>query len=224
MSAPMLLNNTGCPPVCGVPVVRVLTAGLAFADIPEDHSYLALDNIRQWVLAYDMTTIPWSRNWFATFSSDGETEPDTQGLGSTGTGLPNSTYLTDSAVPTGSCIFGFQRVQVLFQYPCPYLLLCVGWENGFYGYYDEGCAGIAKMGGCGVMEIPWSVIPGYPYVWLFLQGTHSGDNEVWPDLITLVDNVYGAPSLAAGPDWNQNQTCLPPAHVNDPFGGQFVAP
>jgi hypothetical protein len=218
-----LLNVTGCPFQCGGAVVRILTAGLAFADIPSDHSYLALDNIKTWALDYDMTTIPWNRNWFATFSNETETAPDSQGLGSTGVGFPNATYLTDPAIPTGSALYGFQRVQCLFTVPANYLMLCVGWSaaNGFYGYYDEGCAG-AFGGACGIMEVPWSVIPGYPYVWIFLQGS-GGGYEVFPNLITLVDTLYGAPSLSAGPDWNQNQTCGP-WHCCDPYGEQFSAP
>jgi hypothetical protein len=217
-----LLNVTGCPFECGAPVVRVLTAGLAFADIPPDHSYLALGNIKQWVLDYDMSTIPWSRNWFASFSADSADAIISQGLGSTGVGFPNSTYLTDPAIPSGSALYGFQRVQCLFTVPRKYLMLCVGWKNGFYGYYDEGCAG-AFGGACGIMEVPWSVIPGYPFVWIFLQGATNSGYDVFPDLITLVDNVYGNPSLSAGPDWNQNQTCGP-WHCCDPFGGQFSAP
>jgi hypothetical protein len=221
----IILNNSGCPPQCGGPVIRVLTAALAYADIPSDHSYLALDNVRNWALNYDMSTIPWNRNWFASFSNDSETEPDSQGLGSTGVGLPNANYVTDPAIPTGSALYGFQRIQVLFSLPTNYLLICLGWlaSSGVYGYYDEGCAGTFG-GACGVMEIPWSVIPGYPYVWLFLQGPTNTEAEVYPNLITLVDNVFGNPSLSAGPDWSQNQTCGSPASVNTPFGGQFSAP
>jgi hypothetical protein len=224
MSRPLILGN--CPALpCGTPQVRILTAGLAFADIPGDHSYLALDNIKTWVLDFDMGTIPWSRNWFAIFSSDSESEPDSQGLVSTGVGFPNATYLPDPAIPAGSALYGFQRVQCLFQVPTNYLMLCVGWNasNGNYGYYDEGCAG-SYGAGCGMMEVPWSVIPGYPYVWMFLQAPSPFSSyEVFPNLITLVDNIYGNPQLSAGPDWNQNQTCGP-YHVNDPYGEQFSAP
>jgi hypothetical protein len=236
-----LLNATGCPPSCGGPVVRVLTAGLGFADIPSDHSYLACDNIKTWVLQYDMESIPWSRNWFATFSNETETEPDTQGLGSTGVGLPNSTYLTDPEIPTGSCLYGFQRVQVLFTVPTNYLLICVGWQDGYYGYYDQACAG-TYGNVCGVMEIPWSVIPGFPYVWLFLQGAYNSHAEIFTDLCNLVANVYGWPcpaSLCPGApftdcpyqpgtqpntaNFNPAQICGFPVDCNDPFGQQFTA-
>lgn len=215
-----ILNASGCPPACGTPVVRVLTAGLDFADIPSDHSYLALGNIRNWMLNYNMETIPWNRSWDATFSNETETTPDTQGLSSTGVGLPNATYITDPTLGDGWNLYGFQRVQVLFSLPTNYLLLCVNANASGGYYYDQGCAG-QYGGGCGVMEIPWSVIPGYPYVWLFLQGAYNSHAEIFPDLITLVDNTYGPPSLSAGPDWNQNQTCGGPPHILDPFGKQF---
>jgi len=217
-SGPLILGN--CPGLgCGTPQVRILTAGLAFADIPDDHSYLALDNIRRWVLHYDMGTIPWSRSWFATFSNETETSPDTQGLSSTGVGFPNSTYLPDPAIPTGAALYGFQRVQCLFQIPTYYLMLCVGWSaaTGNYGYYDEGCAGLFG-GACGIMEVPWSVIPGYPYVWIFLYGTEGYDH--FASLTSLADTIFGS---TAGPDWNPNQTCGP-WHCCDPFGEQFEAP
>jgi hypothetical protein len=218
-----LLNVTGCPLTCGGPVVRILTAGLAFDDIPSDHSYLALGNIKEWVLAYDMETIPWNRNWFASFSADSADAIISQGLGSTGVGFPNSTYLTDPAIPSGSALYGFQRVQCLFTVPRNYLMLCVGWSaaTGNYGYYDEGCAGTFG-GACGVMEVPWSVIPGYPYVWIFLQDPTSYGYEVFPDLLTLVSSIYGYP-ISAGPDFSLRQTCGP-WHCCDPFGGQFSAP
>jgi hypothetical protein len=217
-----LLNITGCPFVCGAPVVRCLNASLS--DIPDGHPYLALDNIKKWMLEFDMDTIPWGRIWYAFFSNETETAPDSQGLGSTGVGFPNSTYLTDPAIPSGSALYGFQRTQCLFTVPRNYLMLCIGWNasNGNYGYYDEGCAG-AFGGACGMMEVPWSVIPGYPYVWIFLQGPMGAGYEVFPDLITLVDNIYGNPGIAAGPDWNQNQTCGP-WHCCDPEGEQFSAP
>jgi hypothetical protein len=211
-----LLNVTGCPFACGGAVVRILTAGLEYGDIPSDHSYLPLNNIKAWTAAFDMETIPWNRNWFANFTSDSET-PDTQGLGSTGVGFPNSTFLTDPAIPTGSALYGFQRVQCLFTVPSNYLMICVGWENGYWGYYDEGCLG-AFGGACGIMEVPWSVIPGYPYVWIFLYGTEGYDH--FASLTSLADTIFGS---TAGPDWNPNQTCGP-WHCCDPFGEQFEAP
>jgi hypothetical protein len=220
-----IINATGCPPSCGGAVVRALSGSLYYDDIPDPPVYMALDNIRDWVLDYDMTTIPWGRYWYGWFSGDGPTTPDVyQGLSGEGVGLPNSTYKTDAALPSGSAIYGFQRIQVLFSVPTNYMMLCVGWlaSTGFYGYYDEGCAG-TYGGACGVLEIPWSVIPSYPYVWLFLQGPTYPDAEIFPNLITLVDNTYGNPSVAAGPDWNASQTCGP-AHCCDPFGQQLTAP
>ena len=214
-----LLNITGCPLSCGGPVVRILTAGLAFADIPSDHSYLALGNIKEWVLAYDMETIPWNRNWFASFSADSADAIISQGLGSTGVGFPNSTYLTDPAIPSGSALYGFQRVQCLFTVPANYLMLCVGGTGAVH--YDEGCAGTFG-GACGVMEVPWSVFPSFPNVWIFLQGPTNLDAEVYPDLLTLVSSIYGYP-ISAGPDFSLRQTCGP-WHCCDPFGGQFSAP
>ena len=213
-----LLTVTGCPPGCGGPAIRVLNSLLTnYPDPPG--SYLALDNMKAWMAAFDMNTIPWNRTWGAYFSSDSDTSPFTQGLVG-GMGFPNATYHPDAALPPGTALYTFQRVQCLFESPTNYLLLCVGWLDGYFGYYDEGCAGSAG-GGCGIMEVPYSVIPGYPYVWLFLQGT-SG-YEVYPDLLTLVDNTYGPPDLSAGPDWNASQTCGP-WHCCDPNGGQFSAP
>jgi hypothetical protein len=216
-----LLNITGCPFSCGSNLVRVLSAGLEFSAVPTDHHYLPLDNIKAWTLAFDMDIIPWNRAWIANFSSD-STTPDSAGETSQGVGLPNSTYLTDSTLTYGNALFGFQRVQVLFSVPTNYLLLCVGWEvingNPYYGFYDEGCAGVFG-GACGVIEVPWSVIPMYPYVWMYLVGT--GYNQ-YPNIETLATEIYGG-SQVAGPDWNPNQTCGP-WHCCDPFGEQFSAP
>jgi hypothetical protein len=220
-----LLTVAGCPFACGAPAVRCLIGGLNSADTPPDRSYLALDNIKTWMLAFDMDTIPWGRAWYATFSNDTETSPDSQGLGDEGVGFPNSTYVPDPAVPAGSALYGFARVQCLFQVPTNYLMLCVGWNasTGNWGWYDEGCAG-SFGGACGVIEVPWSVIPSYPYVWIFLQGPTNTGAQIFPDLITLVDNTYGAPGIRAGPDWNASQTCGSPAHCCDPDGEQFSAP
>jgi hypothetical protein len=220
---------SSCPCMAG-PVVRILTAGLAFADIPTNHSYLALDNIKNWVLNYDMSTIPWNRNWFASFSADSTNAIISQGLGSTGVGFPNATYLTDPAIPSGSALYGFQRVQCYFPSGTnhPYLMLCVGWSaaTGNYGYYDEGCScsNIISVTCTGdrIVEVPWSVIPGYPYVWIFLKDPTSYGYEVFPDLLTLVSSIYGYP-ISAGPDFSLTQICGP-GHTNDPFGGQFSAP
>jgi hypothetical protein len=73
------------------------------------------------------------------------------------------------------------------------------------------------------MEVPWSVIPGYPYVWIYLAGPESSGDEVFPDLLSLVTIGYGYPDAGVGPDFSLSQTCGP-WHCCDPFGGQFSAP
>jgi hypothetical protein len=212
-------GRAGCPPLCQPYTVKALNASLETA--PSGDPYLALDNIRSWILGYDMSQIPWGQQWNALFSTDTQPLPDSVNLHATIT-PPINTSVTDSHLPTGTAVYVFQRAQILFTVPTNYLLLAVGWSaaTGIYGYYDEGCAG-SNGGGCGVMEVPWSVIPGYPFIFLFIQGPTNYDAGIFPDLQTLITNVYGPNS--AGPDWNPNQGCGP-AHANDPFGDQLSAP
>jgi hypothetical protein len=202
-------------------VIRALNAQLDNSAWPAGQTYLPLDNIKAWVLGFDMSTIPWGRGWSAFFANTTDATPYTQGLDSGGAGLPAQVAAPDPAVPSGSAYYYYQRTQVLFSLPTDYLLLCVGWKDGVQVYADEGCAGTFG-GACGVMEIPWSVIPSYPFVQLYIQGPIVHDSaEYYPNLATAAANQA---AMGTGPDWNPNQTCGGPISANTPYGGQFEAP
>jgi hypothetical protein len=233
-------NNCATP--CSGPVIRTLIGGLDESAQPGDGSYLALENIRTWILAQDLSVVPWNYIGTATFANDSNAEPDTVGggaldyAGNAAISLANSGYfasstsLPDSTIPAPDSLYAFVRIQALFVEPTNYLLVCEGNTvasevtgcTGEFYLYDEGCAGVYG-GVCGqIMEIPWSVIPGYPHVQIFLVGPSNG-STIWPNLDAAVAG-FSDGGCSQGPDWDGGQTCGGPAHSNDPFGGQFEAP
>lgn len=221
---PKILNNTGCPPLCGIPQVRALTAQLNPSLYSPGGPYVDMTNVKDFMLAFDMTTIPWGRGSAWYFNGPDDETGEYQGLG--GCNLPGFSRINDEAAAQYD--YQYCRYQVLFSVPTQYILMC-GYTAGgsTAGTVDEGCYG-TYGGACGVMEIPWSVIPGYNDVWLYLEGPVQPDSTVYYPTIEACRLALWVPPdytlHPTGPDYSATQDCGGPISVNSPYGQQFEAP